>query len=99
MKKLKTLIGSSFDCLDSGTITTDGGSLTLSSCGLSASSGTCDCSSTDFFGTPVKNGFACPKCGSELFDDQPMVTLTSWPAQKTVKCFVEGCGYSGYRYC
>lgn len=45
--------------------------------------------------TPVKNGIACPKCGEELMDSQPMMTLTSHPAQKTIHC--PSCDYKGYR--
>ena len=39
---------------------------------------------------PIKNGIACPACGDELWDTNPMVTLTSHSAQKNVHC---GCGY------
>jgi len=35
---------------------------------------------------PVPNGIACPKCGEELVDSQPNVTLTSMPPQKNVHC-------------
>ncbi len=45
--------------------------------------------------TPVPNGIACPKCGSELLDSMPMVTLSSHPAQKNVYC--PTCEYVGYR--
>ena len=44
---------------------------------------------------PKKNGIACPTCGEELYDSNPMVTLTSFPAQKNIHC--EKCNYSGYR--
>ncbi len=47
-----------------------------------------------FSNQPKPNGIACPKCGSELMDTNPMVTLTSYPAQKNVHC---DCGYKGYR--
>ena len=47
-----------------------------------------------FDNKPKKNGIACPKCGEELWDSNPMVTLTSHPAQKNIHC---DCGYSGYR--
>ena len=30
---------------------------------------------------PVKNGIACPDCGSELMDSSPLVCLTSHPPQ------------------
>jgi len=46
---------------------------------------------------PHANGIACPKCGRELWDTNPMVTLTSMPAQKDVHCVAAGCGYRGYR--
>ena len=48
----------------------------------------------DFSATQRKNGIACPKCGSEMFDSNPMMTLTSNPPQKAVGC---QCGYHGYR--
>ena len=44
---------------------------------------------------PRKNGIACPKCGGELADSSPSITLTSDPPQKNVSC--EACGYKGYR--
>ncbi len=45
--------------------------------------------------SPRLNGIACPKCGEELYDSKPMVTLTSWPAQKNVHC--SKCDHVGYR--
>lgn len=45
---------------------------------------------------PHPNGIACPKCGDELIDSEPNVTLTSNPAQTKVHC--EGCGFSGCRF-
>lgn len=45
--------------------------------------------------SPRLNGIACPKCGEELFDTNPMVTLTSMPAQKSVNC--SKCDYFGHR--
>jgi hypothetical protein len=44
---------------------------------------------------PKKNGIACPTCGEELYDSNPMITLTSFPAKKNIHC--EKCKYSGYR--
>jgi DNA-directed RNA polymerase subunit RPC12/RpoP len=44
---------------------------------------------------PKSNGIACPKCGNELMDTNPMMTLTSHPAQKNVHC--PKCEYTGYR--
>ena len=47
--------------------------------------------------SPKPNGIACPKCGEELMDTNPMITLTSHPPQKSTKC--SKCDYYGYRYC
>ena len=44
---------------------------------------------------PHANGIACPKCGEELWDSNPMMTLTSSPPKKDVHC--PKCGYRGYR--
>jgi len=44
---------------------------------------------------PVLNGISCPKCGSELYDSNPMITLTSMPAQKNTHC--SKCNYVGFR--
>lgn len=44
---------------------------------------------------PHPNGIGCPKCGKELWDTSPAMTLTSYPAQKNVHCLY--CGYVGYR--
>jgi len=46
---------------------------------------------------PILNGIACPKCGEELLDTQPNVTLTSMPPQKNVGCSSKKCDYTGYR--
>jgi C4-type Zn-finger protein len=45
--------------------------------------------------SPRLNGIACPKCGEELYDSNPMITLTSIPAQKNVHC--SKCEHVGYR--
>jgi DNA-directed RNA polymerase subunit RPC12/RpoP len=45
--------------------------------------------------SPRLNGIACPKCGEEMFDSNPMATLTSMPAKKNVHC--SKCDYVGYR--
>lgn len=45
--------------------------------------------------SPRPNGIACPKCGAEMNDTAPMITLTSYPPQKNVGC--PQCDYSGYR--
>ena len=44
---------------------------------------------------PHPNGIKCPKCDKELWDSNPMVTLTSSPPQKNVHC--PDCGFRGYR--
>lgn len=44
---------------------------------------------------PRPNGIACPECGEEMMDSDPMSTLTSDPPQKNVHC--PGCNYHGYR--
>jgi len=44
---------------------------------------------------PQLNGIACPKCGAELYDSNPMEILTSMPPKKKVRC--SKCGYVGYR--
>lgn len=43
---------------------------------------------------PRPNGIACPKCGEELNDTTPFLTLTSNPPQTNVGC---KCGYYGTR--
>ena len=48
-----------------------------------------------YSGEPRPNGIACPKCGEEMMDSNPMITLTSHPAQKNVHC--PKCEYKGYR--
>jgi len=49
-----------------------------------------------FDNSPEPNGIECPQCGHELVDSNPMVVLTSMPAQKNVHCLT--CRYRGYRY-
>ena len=44
---------------------------------------------------PEHNGIACDVCGSELFDSNPSMSLTSNPLQKNIHC--ENCGFTGYR--
>ena len=44
---------------------------------------------------PHPNGIACPKCGKELWDSSPMITLTSSPCKKNVHC--PDCDHVGYR--
>jgi len=48
-----------------------------------------------WFGYKEKNGIACPDCGEELYDSDPMLTLTSFPAKKNIHC--DNCHYLGYR--
>ena len=43
----------------------------------------------------ILNGIACPKCGTELYDSNPMITLTSIPPKKNIHC--NKCDYVGYR--
>jgi predicted RNA-binding Zn-ribbon protein involved in translation (DUF1610 family) len=46
-----------------------------------------------------KNGFACPNCGEELYDDANAGILESMPAQKEVICKNKNkCGFRGTRY-
>lgn len=40
------------------------------------------------------NGIACPKCGKELYDVNPISILTSYPPKKNVAC--TSCDYVGY---
>lgn len=44
---------------------------------------------------PRPNGIACPKCGTELIDSDPTMTLASNPPQTNIKC--PSCDYVGYR--
>ena len=44
---------------------------------------------------PHPNGIACPKCGKELWDSNPTMTLASNPPQKNVHC--PACGHHDYR--
>jgi C4-type Zn-finger protein len=43
------------------------------------------------------NNIACPNCGEELVDSNPLETLMSFPPQKKIHCIKEGCKYSNYR--
>lgn len=53
-------------------------------------------SSSQFRDDPMPNGIACPKCGEELLDSNPSITLTSFPAKKSTHC--AKCDYQGYRF-
>lgn len=44
---------------------------------------------------PCANGIACPECGEELWDSNPMLTRSSSPPKKDVHC--PKCDYRGYR--
>lgn len=50
---------------------------------------------TEALRRPHLNDIACPNCGKELWDSNPMVILASNPPQKDVHC--PTCGYKGYR--
>lgn len=50
----------------------------------------------DAIGKPRPNGIACPTCGKELIDSQPLMTLSSHPPQKHVQC--TACGFAGTRF-
>lgn len=47
------------------------------------------------FGEPRPNGLACPKCGEQLLDTTPNLSLDSFPPQKNVHC---ECGYHGFEW-
>ncbi len=44
---------------------------------------------------PKLNGIACPECGEELYDREPLKMLTSFPPKKSVIC--KNCNYTGFR--
>lgn len=44
---------------------------------------------------PRPTGIACPQCGSELLDLNPLLTLATTPPQKQVGC--SACQWSGLR--
>ena len=43
---------------------------------------------------PRHNGIACPTCGAELYDSNPMEMLTVFPPRLRIHC---DCGYTGTR--
>jgi hypothetical protein len=53
-------------------------------------------SSSQLRDNPIPNGIACPKCGEELVDSNPSITLTSLPTKKSTHC--AKCDYKGYRF-
>ena len=48
-------------------------------------------------GNSVKSGIACPKCGSELYYNNPDMVLTSNPPKRSVEC--KNCKHTDYVYC
>jgi uncharacterized protein with PIN domain len=44
---------------------------------------------------PKPNGVACPECGEELVDTEPLEPLNSWPPKK--RCHCQACGWQGRR--
>ena len=47
-------------------------------------------------GNSVKSGIACPKCGSELYYNNPDMVLTSNPPKRSVEC--KNCKHTDYVY-
>lgn len=47
-------------------------------------------------GNSVKSGIACPKCGSELYYNNPDMVLTSNPPKRSVVC--KNCKHTDYVY-
>ena len=47
-------------------------------------------------GNSVKSGIACPKCGSELYYNNPNMVLTSYPPKRSVEC--KNCKHTDYVY-
>jgi hypothetical protein len=48
-------------------------------------------------GNSLKSGIACPKCGSELYYNNPDMVLTSNPPKRSVEC--NNCKHTDYVYC
>ena len=48
-------------------------------------------------GNSLKSGIACPKCGSELYYNNPDMVLTSNPPKRSVVC--KNCKHTDYVYC
>ena len=48
-------------------------------------------------GGSFKSGLACPKCGSELYYNNPNMVLTSYPPKRSVEC--KNCKHTDYVYC
>jgi len=47
-------------------------------------------------GNSFKSGIACPKCGSELYYNNPNMVLTSNPPKRSVEC--KNCKHTDYVY-
>ena len=47
-------------------------------------------------GNSFKSGLACPKCGSELYYNNPDMVLTSYPPKRSVEC--KNCKHTDYVY-
>jgi DNA-directed RNA polymerase subunit M/transcription elongation factor TFIIS len=47
-------------------------------------------------GDSFKSGIACPKCGSELYYNNPNMVLTSYPPKRSVEC--KNCKHTDYVY-
>jgi DNA-directed RNA polymerase subunit M/transcription elongation factor TFIIS len=47
-------------------------------------------------GNSFKSGIACPKCGSELYYNNPNMVLTSYPPMRSVEC--KNCKHTDYVY-
>jgi DNA-directed RNA polymerase subunit M/transcription elongation factor TFIIS len=47
-------------------------------------------------GNSFKSGIACPKCGSELYYNNPNMVLTSYPPKRSVEC--KNCKHTDYVY-
>lgn len=48
-----------------------------------------------FIDNPVPNGIACPECGEEMMDSNPMCMLACIPPKKNIDC--PSCGHKDFR--
>jgi hypothetical protein len=46
---------------------------------------------------PRPNGLSCPKCGTELIDTRPQLTLLTYPPRTNVHCPSAECSFVGTR--